>query len=230
MSRRVAKKVKDKFMSVGVYIPPNPPKGREEIEEREIIDYIEGLYRGQWSIDSDLPHGYGTFLQPDGLLYQGCFLNGSYDGDGRIISKNGDVYEGQWVQGLSEGRGIMESDGGNIYVGEWKQNQRHGTGTQTYSYGEVYEGEWEFGKKHGKGSKRLPDGWSFEGTWKEGKLEGNGKFMSSLGNEMHGEWKKDKIISFQEKRKGEEDMHYERYMSVEEPWEATNMKKLPKSI
>ena len=40
------------------------------------------------------------------IKYDGNFINGVYDGDGKYIYNNGNYYIGEWKEGKKHGKGI----------------------------------------------------------------------------------------------------------------------------
>ena len=93
-------------------------------------------YRGEVrSPGSEIPHGRGVQVFPDGAVYSGEFVDGKHEGTGRLSSASGDVYHGKW-----------------------KMGQPHGHGVETYMTGERYEGYWKNGRKVGRGRFKHADG------------------------------------------------------------------------
>ena len=46
------------------------------------------FYKGQWSTTNNKPHGEGTLITRAGWIYEGCFIDGSLSGAGRLITNN----------------------------------------------------------------------------------------------------------------------------------------------
>ena len=66
----------------------------------------------------------------DGSFYEGDFVNGEIEGQGRrYCHMTGNLYEGQFVCGEKNGYGIMRYADGSEYRGNWKLNQYEGRQT-----------------------------------------------------------------------------------------------------
>ena len=103
----------------------------------KVVGGGEVEYRGEVrSAGSQIPHGRGVKVFPDGSVYSGEFVDGEHEGKGRISKQSGDVYDGNWRNG-----------------------QPHGHGVETYMSGERYEGYWKDGRKVGKGKFKHADGY-----------------------------------------------------------------------
>lgn len=156
----------------------------------------ECIYEGE--ILHGLPHGRGTLVYPNGLMFEGNWANGRESGWGFLSSaddeplwagevldgvphgngtyfySNGDTYSGAWKEGLPHGRGSFESNQHGKYDGMWAEGQRAGPGTQTYVDGSVYRGAWRSGQRHGRGDLTMPDGFRYSGMWAVDVMEGKG--------------------------------------------------------
>ena len=106
-------------------------------------------YRGEVrSTGSEIPHGRGVQILPDGAVYSGDFVDGKREGNGRLSTVSGDVYDGKW-----------------------KNGQRHGHGVETDMTGVRYEGYWKNGRKVGRGRFKYADGFEQQViVGKDGKL------------------------------------------------------------
>ena len=60
-------------------------------------------------------------------------------------------YEGYYVRGLKEGEGKFLYPDGSTYVGQWKSGKRFGCGKYTYANGDWYDGNWKDDVKDGHG-------------------------------------------------------------------------------
>lgn len=76
------------------------------------------------------------------LLYRGAFVDGQYDGDGKIFLDQQVIYDGQFVKGQKQGTGSQFNDQGKlIYKGQFAEGRYSGTGIQYYDDGSIeYEG------------------------------------------------------------------------------------------
>ena len=84
-------------------------------------------YEGQWRADK--PHGctHATDRAPDRGLLLALTAPRSFacGADGRYLYRDsGDVYEGQWVQGLREGDGRVLCANGDVYEGLYECGER----------------------------------------------------------------------------------------------------------
>ena len=67
-------------------------------------DADAGYYIGQF-IDWR-PHGKGAlYYKNNTLLYEGDFVNGQFEGKGKLIDENGNYYVGEFLNGLKHGKG-----------------------------------------------------------------------------------------------------------------------------
>ena len=121
-----------------------------------------GDYRGEGA-------GEGTYVEPNGSVYEGQFQDGRRHLRGTMRYSNGYVYVGEWKHGTIHGRGRFVTGRGEEYDGEWLEGQRHGHGRAVYRDGGTYEGEFSAGRRHGAGKMAFADGCSFDGLWRMGK-------------------------------------------------------------
>ena len=79
---------------------------------------------------NDLGHGKGIIYYKNGtIMYDGNFVNGKYEGDGKYIYENGEYYIGQFLNGLKHGKGIVYYKNGTIkYDGNFVNNKFEGYG------------------------------------------------------------------------------------------------------
>ena len=70
-------------------------------------------------------------------------MNGNKHGKGKIYYKNGDIkYDGDFVNGKYEGNGKYICENGNYYVGQWLNGNKHGKGKVYYKNGDIkYDGD-----------------------------------------------------------------------------------------
>ena len=133
---------------------------------------------------------------------QGCIKGNCEDGYGTYIYPNGDIYQGKWLNNQRHGEGTMTYEGntslrGDMYDGEWSQNLRHGWGIYSWSDGNVYEGNWEDNNRHGQGKLYKTSGEWYDGEWRVNIQEGKGtyKFNKTAEWEAHtytGQWENNK--------------------------------------
>ena len=120
---------------------PGAPRDRHTGRAR-LVKVYEGDY------EAGLRHGHGTLLLPDGGSYEGGFVRGVREGQGREVSgADGSVYTGSFVGGLRHGRGSLAMRNGDRYEGSFEHGEKHGAGTLVYaSRRMVLEGEWVRGQ------------------------------------------------------------------------------------
>ena len=156
--------------------------------------------------------GYGIKTASDGkYTYEGEFVNGKYEGNGKLTYTNGDyyegtfvndefttgkvrksylgdVYEGTWKNG-HRSRGTLTYSNGDVYKGTFKEDDTRKKGTLTYSSGAVYEGRFSNDKFNTKkGKYTWANGDVYEGTFKDGKCTGKGKFTWAEGDVYEGDF------------------------------------------
>ena len=56
----------------------------------------DAKYLGQWNLETNVRHGQGVQIWPDGSFYEGFWKNDLANGRGRKIYSNGNLYEGYW--------------------------------------------------------------------------------------------------------------------------------------
>ena len=89
------------------------------------------------------------------IKYEGDFVNGKIEGEGKYFSENGEYYIGQWSNGRQHGKGKMYYKNGNIrYEGDFINGKIEGEGKYISENGEYYIGQWLSGIQHGKGKHR----------------------------------------------------------------------------
>ena len=65
----------------------------------------------------------------NGEYYIGQFKDNKFNGKGIKYDKNGNIiYEGDFINGRREGNGKMFDEIGNYYIGQFKDNLRNGKG------------------------------------------------------------------------------------------------------
>ena len=78
---------------------------------------------------------------------------------------SGATYEGEWVGGFRDGNGKQKWSDGAIYTGQWNHNRAQGKGKFIHIDGDVYEGDWVNDKANGYGVYNHVDGAIYEGQW-----------------------------------------------------------------
>ena len=92
-------------------------------------DEGEGFYTGEWAANiepekskvpqsrTEMRHGKGKFIWPDGEVYEGYWLFDKMHGFGRKIYEDGTVYTGGWLNSLHNGEGKITLSNGDTYEG-----------------------------------------------------------------------------------------------------------------
>ena len=85
----------------------------------QLLKYKKKIYdNGEYYIGemlNDVPHGKGIKYYKNGnIKYDGEFVNGKYEGNGKYIWEDGNYYIGQFLNGKRHGKGIDYYKNGNI--------------------------------------------------------------------------------------------------------------------
>lgn len=71
----------------------------EGLEFREEVVFPDGaVYKGQLKVGTDIRHGFGIQVWPDGAKYEGNWRNNVASGRGKFYHIDGDVYDGKIVE------------------------------------------------------------------------------------------------------------------------------------
>ena len=104
-------------------------------------------YRGEFKRSKQ--HGKGTLLRRptsaglrEDVVYEGEWMNGYKQGNGKYVYFKDTYYEGQWQNNCKEGLGNFKIPDGE-YVGQWINNKKQGKGKLTIYSGILFEGVWE---------------------------------------------------------------------------------------
>ena len=169
------------------------------------IDVI-GIHRGS---DKYKTENYGCFIYPvieiikndinkkrnngKNILYEGEFINGKFEGNGKYIYDDGKYYIGQYKNGLREGKGIIYYKNGKLlFECKFINDTAEGNGKYIWENGEYYIGQYKNGLKNGKGTMYYSNGnIKYDGDWINDKYEGNGKYIREDGKYYIGQWKND---------------------------------------
>ena len=92
----------------------------------------------------------GKYAFPNGYVYEGYLVDGVPEGKGKCVYSNGN-YEGDWIKGNREGQGKYTFRDGSSYEGGWMNGLREGRGKYTFQDGNTYEGHWIKGIPKGVG-------------------------------------------------------------------------------
>ena len=106
-------------------------------------------------------------------IYEGNYLYGRENGEGKEYKYNKLIYEGRFLNGKRSGIGKEYTylNGGLTYDGEYLYGKRNGKGKEYNSVnGQLkFEGEYLNGEKHGKGKEYKNGQVIFEGEYLNGK-------------------------------------------------------------
>ena len=76
-----------------------------------------------------------TTRYPGGMIYEGEWKCGKWDGKGKVSYTNGATYEGEFKDDMMHGQGRKEDADGYKYEGQWKENKKHGLFRCEYPHG-----------------------------------------------------------------------------------------------
>jgi hypothetical protein len=154
--------------------------------DREGVLYV-GLF-----IDNKL-NGKGLKYNLDkDCLYKGDFVNFKRHGNGKYW-KNSSTYEGQFNNDKKHGQGKITFETGDVYIGEFKNNTINGFGQYIWKNGKhIYKGNFLNGKFHGEGLYKWEDNEYFKGTYFNGVKEGKGEIGYNNGKKCYVNFKKGK--------------------------------------
>lgn len=102
-------------------------------EGKQAIPFQGGTYTGP--LQDGLPHGYGTWIHPSGLEYEGEFIRGNIEGYGIMTFPDGERYTGYFKDAKAHGQGTMTHPDGRFVSGEWidgilQEAEEQGNGEQ----------------------------------------------------------------------------------------------------
>jgi len=128
----------------------------------------EDLYVGEWGVDQ--MNGKGKHISLEGE-YDGSWVEGLRQGQGRIKMNAGTTYEGGFFRHQYHGQGLLKLQNGTYYDGQFVKGQIHGPGFRTFADGSIYEGSFVQGDCHGTGRwfSNSNGGWLFDGVFNHGR-------------------------------------------------------------
>lgn len=117
-------------------------------------------------------------------LYEGTFVHGKKEGEGKMVYKDGTIYTGQFKNNQIEGRGTYETKA-HKWTGVWKEGYLEGQGEQI-SFGpeedledegiagnSMYKGGFTKGQKNGEGVYTWGNNFAeYSGHFSNGQLDG----------------------------------------------------------
>ena len=140
-------------------------------------------YVGEWKADQ--MHGKGKYISSEGE-YDGSWVEGLRQGQGRIKMNAGTTYEGGFFRHQYHGQGLLKLQNGTYYDGQFVRGQIHGPGFRTFADGSIYEGSFVQGDCHGTGRwfSNSNGGWLFDGVFNHGRPV-DGEMILSDGEVWH---------------------------------------------
>ena len=181
---KMRKKIEDSFQN---YF--KNPKYKLDYDKTKIKLFPNNdFFIGIFDQDEKFPQK-GIFLSNNGDYYDGEFVNGKREGEGKLIYANGNHYEGTFLGGLPNGRGKLIQTDNDIYEGEWKNGKINGQGIRLHNNGDKYVGNHLNDVRSGKGLYLFVNGDSYNGNWVSGKANGKGILKFRNGDIYDGEFK-----------------------------------------
>ena len=107
-----------------------------------------------------------------------------FNGKGTKYTQNGKIiYEGDFVDGLMEGNGKFIHENGDYYIGQFRNNLANGKGTEYDVFGVIiYEGDFVDDVRNGDGEEFDKDGKMLRFvTYKNGECVKSGEIEVSKG-------------------------------------------------
>lgn len=95
------------------------------------------------------------------------------------------VYEGYWLWGKRDGQGKMSWTDGSMFEGTWKGDERH-YGTMIMIDQSMYKGYFKNELFDGEGELWLQSGITYIGKFEKGRCMKNGKLIFPNGNIYEG--------------------------------------------
>ena len=93
----------------------DPLNDGEEVIFREIFNYGNSYYIGEWKVKEELnKHGRGLLVNSDGTSYLGQFRNDIQDGRGKLLFNKVEYIDINWKNGKMDGNGILKRADGSI--------------------------------------------------------------------------------------------------------------------
>ena len=141
-----------------------------------IMTYAEGDQKGRLKYDgnweNDKINGRGIMTYTNGIIYDGDFVDGVYNGQGTLKVPASEVTDFMLDFDLGGAIPLLgdflesyfgASSGNMVYEGGFVDGVFCGQGIMTFGNGEKYDGAWEDGKPNGIGTMTYEDGTSETG-------------------------------------------------------------------
>jgi len=131
---------------------------------------------------------YGRYIDTEGNLFKGNFVNGKLHGKGKHLNLHKYSYEGDFLNHAKTGMG-KEETAEYTYEGYFAEGLKHGSGSKIFKrIGESYSGEFFNDKIKGKGTYNFQSGEKYEGTFDDDQMHGNGVYTWPDGSEYRGDY------------------------------------------
>lgn len=150
------------------------------------ISWKGGIYTGY--LLNNIPHGTGEHVVENRIRYVGVFVNGAYEGIGKIEYSDGSYYEGMFSESQANGEGTLYCANGDIINGHFTNGQPGGFCNYEYSDGNLFVGTMVNGLKHGEGTFYWLNGDKYVGSFVDDKRDGYGILSYSNGDLYTGNW------------------------------------------
>jgi hypothetical protein len=126
------------------------PRKTQTVRDFPFLTKADVKCRYSGEFEAGKPHGKGKLVYPishERKSYSGYFINGLFDGHGKLKFSNGDWFVGSWKADRMKGVGTLERKGEFHYTGNFDYDFHYGLGTMTDHSGAIHEGEWFLGQK-----------------------------------------------------------------------------------
>ena len=160
----------------------------EKTPKRGILVSFNGdYYEGEFL--NGKREGEGKLIYANGNQYEGFFSAGWPNGKGKLVQMDNDIYEGEWKNGKINGQGIRYYNNGDIYTGNHLNDLRSGFGIYQFANGNLYKGNWANGMANGKGVLKCSNGDVYDGEFIDNAIYGKGSLQKKNGELYIGEFK-----------------------------------------
>lgn len=131
------------------------------------IEYLNGMLIRDGSLNV-IRQGQGGYTLPNGMCYEGEFVNDKLVGEVKIIYPSGTIYVGMIFKGLPHGKGTYFSFEGGRYEAEFINGKMVGEAKIKYPDESIYIGTVLNGLRHGRGVYIYANGDRYEGEFIKG--------------------------------------------------------------
>ena len=87
-------------------------------------------------------HGNGTAEHLDGLIFEGRWTFGLWNGEGIVTWPEKWVYRGRFKNGMLHGKGVLALENGVAFEGRFRKSVPTGKGIVKFTDGSRFEGRW----------------------------------------------------------------------------------------